>query len=85
MHRDEHRAPTLELRAPAGLDAADVDDSFYPALGYLCGLKSPNAVPLLTGVGHLPIGRDELKGSVPALPYILKPWLLSGCNHTRTF
>ena len=61
-HLDANRAPTLELAAPAGLDAARVDDAFYPALGYLCGLKAPNAVPLLTGVGHLPIGSDELKG-----------------------
>ena len=61
-HLDANRMATLELAAPAGLRASDVDDALYPALGYLCGLKSPNAVPLLTGLDHLPIGLDELKG-----------------------
>ena len=61
-HLDANRMATLELAAPAGLRASDVDDALYPALGYLCGLKSPNAVPLLTGLDHLPIGFDELKG-----------------------
>lgn len=55
---DENRAARriIEVDAPAA-----VDDSFWPLLGHLAGLRAPDCAPLITGVAHLAPGPDDLK------------------------
>lgn len=55
---DEHRKPTLRLDLPP---LAGVDDAFYPLLGYLVGKLSPNNIPVICGMEHLPASHDDLK------------------------
>lgn len=55
---EEHRKPTLRLDLPS---LAGVDDAFYPLLGYLVGKLSPNSIPILCGMEHLPVTYDDLK------------------------
>eukprot|EP00439_Symbiodinium_sp_Y106_P038965 s3102_g4.t1 len=59
-HVDGDRKPELILAAPE-LDPGQLDDAFYPTLGYLCGLRSPRSVPAITGLAHLAPTRDDLK------------------------
>jgi len=46
----------LDIAVPPG-----ADDAIWPLIGYLAGLKSPDRIPLLTGLGHLAPNRDDLK------------------------
>ncbi|MDS9469189.1 aconitase family protein [Paracoccus sp. MBLB3053] len=46
----------VEVELPAG-----VDDAFWPMLGYLSGLKSPDRIPLLRGVAEAKPAQDDLK------------------------
>jgi len=41
--------------------SASLDDSFFPALGYLVGLKSGNALPILTGLEDYDPSFEDLK------------------------
>ncbi|CAE7708858.1 unnamed protein product, partial [Symbiodinium sp. CCMP2456] len=59
-HVDGDRKPEVILAAPE-LDPGQLDDAFYPTLGYLCGLRSPHSVPVITGLEHLAPTRDDLK------------------------
>ena len=36
-------------------------DAFFPALGYLCGLRSEARVPVITGLENREVTMDELK------------------------
>ena len=55
----------LARRATVRVDvadvAADVDDAFYPALGYLVGTLAPQEIPVLTGLDRLGPTSDDLK------------------------
>lgn len=46
----------LDIAAPEG-----ADDAFWPLIGYVAGLKSPDRIPLLRGVGELAPDADALK------------------------
>ncbi|CAE7873946.1 unnamed protein product [Symbiodinium necroappetens] len=59
-HVDGDRKPEVILAVPE-LDPGQLDDAFYPTLGYLCGLRSPHSVPAITGLEHLAPTRDDLK------------------------
>ena len=62
-HLDSHRTATVVLEA--GSLAAELGDecadAFFPALGYLCGLKSEAHVPVVTGLEGRDVSLDELK------------------------
>jgi predicted aconitase len=55
---DENRAARRMIAVEA---PAEVDDSFWPLLGYLAGERAPDRIPLLTGVAHLAPRPDDLK------------------------
>ena len=38
-----------------------IDDSFWPTLGYVCGSLAGSTVPLLVGLERVPASRDDLK------------------------
>ena len=64
-HLDSHRRARVVLDA-SGLvreAASECADAFWPALGYLCGLKAEARVPALVGLEGLPTPptRDDLK------------------------
>ena len=67
-HCDDGRRPTLLLELdPSGLDLAQSDDSFFGALGYLCGHEAGHSgVPLVTGLEGIAISNDELKAFAAA-------------------
>ncbi len=46
----------LDIAVPPG-----ADDAIWPLIGYVAGLKSPDRIPLLTGLAGLAPGRDDLK------------------------
>jgi predicted aconitase/predicted aconitase with swiveling domain len=58
VYLDEHRRArrVIAVDAPAGHD-----DAFWPLLGYLAGLRSPDRIPLLTGLEGVAPGADDLK------------------------
>ena len=61
-HTDEGRRASLLLHLDtSGLELSKLDDAFYGALGYLCGLEAGNRVPLLSGLEGVEISRDQLK------------------------
>jgi hypothetical protein len=60
VHLDCNRRARLVLSLP-NLDAATLDDSFYPTLGYLCGLEAEGRVPVVTGLETASPTRDDLK------------------------
>ena len=51
----------LEFEAPVG-----ADDAIWPLIGYVAGLKSPDRIPLLTGLAGLEPDRDDLKAMCAA-------------------
>lgn len=57
-HRLDARAAQIILELP---HLSHVTDAFFPLLGYLVGQISPNQIPLITGLEHLPVTRDDLK------------------------
>jgi predicted aconitase len=62
-HLDEHRVATAVLDAgPLAAALGDTcADAFFPALGYLCGLRSEARVPVVVGLEDRAVSRDELK------------------------
>jgi cis-L-3-hydroxyproline dehydratase len=58
-HLPSGRLATRVVRL-SGVEA--VDDSFYPLLGYLVGLLSPNDIPAITGLEGFHPTADDLKG-----------------------
>lgn len=54
----------------------NVDDSFWPLIGYLAGKAAPDCIPLLRGVSDADPGRDDLKalcaafGTMSAAPLL---------------
>lgn len=41
--------------------SAECEDAFWPALGYLCGLKSESRVPVVAGLQDSGATLDDLK------------------------
>lgn len=64
-HLDEHRVASVVLDAAAlakeGGLGDSCEDAFFPALGYLCGLKSEARVPVVVGLEGRTVTMDELK------------------------
>ena len=73
VYLDEHRRPGVVIDVDV-LDAQD--DAFWPMLGWLSGMKSPGAVPVLTGLEGIDASADDLKalcaafGTTSAAPLI---------------
>ena len=51
----------LDMQVPHG-----ADDAIWPLIGYVAGLKSPDRIPLLTGLADLVPSRDDLKAMCAA-------------------
>ncbi|WP_026352650.1 cis-3-hydroxy-L-proline dehydratase [Yoonia vestfoldensis] len=51
----------LDIEVPTG-----ADDAIWPLIGYVAGLKSPDRIPLLTGLGQCVPSRDDLKAMCAA-------------------
>jgi cis-L-3-hydroxyproline dehydratase len=60
-HLDEERRGTVLLH----VDVDEVDDSFYPVLGYVAGAHAGDAVPVVDGLRTSP-SRDDLKAFAAA-------------------
>ncbi len=65
-HLDAERRARVVLDAGALAEAValgdDEDvDAFFPALGYLCGLKSEASVPVVVGLEDVDVSLDDLK------------------------
>ncbi|SAL81124.1 aconitase subunit 1 [Caballeronia arvi] len=58
-HVEKNRAATVVFNVPA--DISRIDDSFYPALGYLIGHMAPNDIPLICGLQGAGVTLDDLK------------------------
>jgi len=54
---DNRRAAMIIAVAPFG----DLDDSFWPVLGYHAGMLAPTAIPVITGLERLAPDIDDLK------------------------
>lgn len=52
-----HARVQIDVTLPAG-----ADDVFYPLLGHLAGNLSPNHIPVIRGLEHSGMSRDDLKG-----------------------
>lgn len=57
-HMDKWRVPRLVLMLP---HLPDIDDSFYPTAGYVCGLQAQTTIPLIKGLEQLAPTWDDLK------------------------
>jgi predicted aconitase/predicted aconitase with swiveling domain len=63
VYLDEHRRPqrVLNVESPG-----EIDDAFWPLLGYLAGREAPDRIPLVRGLGHLQPSQDDLKAMCAA-------------------
>ncbi|KAL7935566.1 hypothetical protein V8C35DRAFT_257821 [Trichoderma chlorosporum] len=60
LHIEDNRRASLCLELPM-LQEADVDDSFYPLLGYYIGGIAGNRIPVIVGLDALHPSTDNLK------------------------
>lgn len=68
LHLDFNRRATLVVQAPADVHGLrDVDDSFWPLLGYHVGLISSSGIPVVVGIDCLSPSTDDLKAFGAAL------------------
>ncbi|MCJ8517481.1 putative aconitase/putative aconitase with swiveling domain [Pseudorhizobium tarimense] len=58
VYLDEHRGAELVIDVEL---PAQVDDAFWPTIGYLAGQRSPDRIPLLRGLASATPSRDDLK------------------------
>lgn len=58
VYLDEHRKARriIDVELPA-----EVDDAFWPLIGYLAGHAAPDRIPLLRGLGRAQPSQDDLK------------------------
>nr|WP_244510438.1 aconitase X [Microvirga guangxiensis] len=57
-HMESNRRAALRINLP---ELKDLDDSFYPLLGYHAGLLAANRIPVLTGLEWASPSQDDLK------------------------
>jgi predicted aconitase len=73
VYLEKNRKPVCEIQVTL---PASFDDAIWPMLGWLAGHKSPNGIPLLTGLEDISINNDGLKalcaafGTTSAAPMI---------------
>ena len=60
VYHDEGRRAVVVLSVTP--PKKQIDDSFWPLLGWLAGTLSPHHIPLITGLEELPANDDDLKG-----------------------
>ncbi|RFU81369.1 duf521 domain protein [Trichoderma arundinaceum] len=60
LHIESNRLASLSLEIPA-LQSDEIDDSFYPLLGYYVGRLAGNRIPVIAGVDTLRPSTDDLK------------------------
>ncbi|EGR50197.1 uncharacterized protein TRIREDRAFT_59073 [Trichoderma reesei QM6a] len=60
LHIESNRSASLCVELPV-LQKADIDDSFYPLLGYHVGRIAGSRIPVVVGVDVLRPSRDDLK------------------------
>jgi len=79
VYLDANRIPDLEIRVslPQGYD-----DAVWPMLGWLAGVKSPNMVPVLTGLEAAHPTQDDLKALCAAFGTTSASPLLHVRGHT---
>lgn len=71
LAENRRAARILDLALPEG-----TDDAFWPLVGYMAGMASPDRIPLLTGLSAAAPTRDDLKalcaafGTVSAAPML---------------
>ncbi|KAJ5701940.1 hypothetical protein N7488_009488 [Penicillium malachiteum] len=59
-HIEINRRATIIVEAPK-VSIGNIDDSFYPLLGYHVGSIAVSEIPVVTGVEHLAPSQDDLK------------------------
>lgn len=79
VYLSENRRPACELQVMA---PRQVDDSFWPMLGWLAGSKSPRSIPVITGLEHLAPSRDDLKAMCAAFGTTSAAAMLHVRGHT---
>jgi predicted aconitase/predicted aconitase with swiveling domain len=57
-HLDASRRAEVQIDVPL---PAEADDSLYPLLGHMAGELSPNHIPVICGLEHSGMSRDDLK------------------------
>ncbi len=58
VYLNENRMPSCEILVTL---PENFDDALWPMLGWLAGIKSPNAIPILTGLELISSTNDDLK------------------------
>ena len=73
VYLEKNRKPVCEIQVTL---PASFDDAIWPMVGWLAGHKSPNGIPLLSGLEDISINNDGLKalcaafGTTSAAPMI---------------
>ena len=75
----ENRIPVCEICVSL---PADFDDALWPMLGWLAGVKSPNGIPVLTGLEALHPTQDDLKALCAAFGTTSAAAMLHVRGHT---
>jgi predicted aconitase/predicted aconitase with swiveling domain len=75
----ENRLPVCEICVSL---PADFDDAIWPMLGWLAGAKSPNGIPVLTGLEALCPTQDDLKALCAAFGTTSAAAMLHVRGHT---
>ena len=79
VYLSKNRLPECEIRIVL---PPSFDDSIWPMVGWLAGIKSPNKIPLLTGLGTTQIDQDDLKALCAAFGTTSSAAMLHIRGHT---
>lgn len=60
-HIDINRRASVVVKLSMTVNAKDIDDAFYPLLGYHVGTLAPSRIPVVVGMDCLAPGKDDLK------------------------
>ena len=60
-HIDINRRASVVVRLSIVQNIKDLDDSFYPLLGYHVGVQASSRIPVVVGIEFLPTNKDDLK------------------------